>query len=181
MGGLLAADAVQNQTSILIKGPTAKLCPGNPTPAPSACCDSNPLGPACYQIALFDAVNNYELPGSEQPWVDYVVPEGPLSALNYRLYLATSSDGNTPYAIQKSLYSYSKYPEFYTTGPDPHGKSAGIGIIGSGFFDPSVGTNTIEDAFKDGFVEFKTTSSQIGAVPYMPQSFFDTSNLTKRA
>lgn len=169
MGALLKQNAVQNDTSILVHGKTAKLCSGDPTPPPSACCDSNPSGNACYQIALFDAVNTFEAPGSEQPWVDYIVQEG----ADWRLHLATSQDGNTQYKIQKSQYAFSTYPDFYL-GFQLHGKSAGIGVIASGFYELSTGTDLVETAFKDAFVETKTTSTQIGAMPYLPQSFFDT-------
>jgi hypothetical protein len=176
MGGLLAADAVKDQNSILVKGETAKLCPGEPTPLPSACCDSNPSGPACYRVALFDAVNAYEAANSEKPWVDYILSEGS----NWRLFLSTSSNGNTAYKIKKSIYSYSQYPDFSQGGPQLHGKSAGIGVMGSGFYELSNGMDLVEKAFKDSFVETKTTSTQIGATPYLPPTFFDDPNQLPR-
>ena len=127
----------------------------------------------CYQIALFDKDNTYELPNSEKPWVGSVINLG--STLKLNLVNAN----NSPFPIQKNYFS-SPYPTFGSTAGPPSivGKSAGIGVISSGFYEFAYDTNIISGAYdRDAFVEV-VIPPDIGALPYLPSppdpnTFFD--------
>ncbi|HSE40259.1 MAG TPA: hypothetical protein VLH08_05790, partial [Acidobacteriota bacterium] len=171
-GGLLFEDARGPQTSPSLPGQTSILVYGWADLPP---CDDQPSGPACYQIALFDSLNTYELLDSEKPWVGHVVVEG----TNLRLHLVTGPTGGIPYQIQKPLYSASPYPSFVFPGSSIiKGKSAGIGVISSGFYEFSADITNIKKAFeRDAFTEL-SISPDANALPYLssppsPDTFFN--------
>ncbi len=149
-GGILAANANAGDNKVIVWN-WANL------PA----CGSTPNVPPCYQIAIIDSQHPYE-GNHDEPYVSYVVPDPNITGAS-DLYLVDAT-GNNPYALTYSYVS-SPYPAFNS------GNSAGVGVIGSGFYVANLGD--MWQAYNDAFVEFWVPPDGCGAIPYLPPSFFD--------
>jgi hypothetical protein len=160
-GSLLKLDALANSNVVVVRNFGAE----NTLPT----CDNNPQGPSCYQISIFDSKSPYEAPTSEKPYVGWVTND-----VNGDFELHLVKADSTTYTLSKSYY-YSPYPAFGEDGINPRiiGNSAGVGVIGSGFYELSTNYDLVMNAFKEAYVELKLSSPVAGAIPYVPPTFFN--------
>lgn len=155
-GGLIFGDISPGMPSILVED-WANL------PA----CSDTPGASPCFQIVIFDATDadhSAEL-SIDRPYVSHITPFGS----NFKQLWLVHED-MSPYETLGHYY-YSPYPDF------SNGFSAGIGVIGSWYYDADMGS--VAQAFNDGFVSFHVFPEGVGAIPYLPQSFFDGADANK--
>jgi hypothetical protein len=149
-GGILAANANAGDAKVVV---------WNWASLPA--CGDTPTVPPCYQIAVVDSQHPYES-NHDEPYISYVVADPNISGAN-DLYLV-QADGVTPYTLSHD-YVASPYPAFDS------GNSAGVGVIGAGWYTPNFGD--MWQAYNDAFVEFWIPPDGCGVIPYLPPGFFD--------
>jgi hypothetical protein len=154
-GGILKANAAAGSTTVRVHD-WADL------PA----CGSTPGTEPCYQIAIVDVDHPYEvLPGydtvnpHDEPYVSHVTSDGDNG---YILNLVHQD--MTDYHLTQT-YTFSPYPQFNS------GKSAGIGVVGLGYYIANVGD--IWQAYDDSLTEYWVPPDGRSSAPYLPPAFFD--------
>jgi hypothetical protein len=83
-----------------------------------------------------------------------------------------------PYTLANA-YTYSPYPTFGDINGATSGNSGGIGVIGSGFYEADVGD--MWQTYNDAFLEFWVPPDGVGAVPFLPQTWFDAAVIANMA
>ncbi len=150
------------------------------------------------KIALFDSLTPYENWNHDECYVGDI---DRASCPDYATVSLTLSDLSTPYTTKCSytaspwVNSTDKYPDFSL------GSSAGIGVVysttvidgqivddiygnqingaGSAFYEADM--RAIKETYDDAYVEFVGLRNGMGAVPYLPQSWFDAAGVDGRA
>lgn len=148
------------------------------------------------KVALFDSLTPYESWNHDECYVGDIDRS---SCPDYAIVYLTLSDLSTPYTTKCSytaspwISDVGRYPDFSL------GSSAGIGVVysttvidgqivddiygnqingaGSAFYEADM--RAIKKTYDDAYVEFVGLRNGMGAVPYLPQDWFNSTDSTQ--